>query len=291
MGCDIHFSVEVKDDGEWKSADSMERNEWHSRYPDDEPEFRTVELYGSRNYGLFAILADVRNSETNPLTPISNPKGTPSDASPEVSAIIQHWEGDGHGHSWLTIKELNEYDWNEEIRRSGIVSMDEFTRYLQLGHPLCYSGGVFGASIKIVGNSEMARLIKPHHKTFMKLNAIRDKIAEIAHEQWEIKDAEAMAKALALPSPNEEDSTALAVVPKNPRLAELDEQEAKLRVEAEGIYNSLPQHLSHYYTRVAWTEKYSQVARSFYTDTLPRLRELAQQWGDEGVRIVFFFDN
>ncbi len=131
MGCDIHFFVErwtssnnyqgpreVSDDREqklselledvrpkfrWISADKWELKDgiWHVPWDS--------EYYGGRNYYLFSILADVRNS--GEVEPISYPKGIPDDASTGYIYKCHQWEGDSHSHSYFTLDELLNVDW------------------------------------------------------------------------------------------------------------------------------------------------------------------------------------
>ena len=65
---------------------------------------RRIYIYNGRCYELFATLANVRNDAD--ITPISNPKGLPVDASDYVKERAKSWGHDGHSHSWLTAKEL-----------------------------------------------------------------------------------------------------------------------------------------------------------------------------------------
>lgn len=46
-----------------------------------------------------------------------------------------------------------------------------------------------------------------------------------------------------------------------------------------------------YYIRVQWEETYAQCVSSFYTEVIPKLKEMAPEGNPEYVRIVFFFDN
>lgn len=108
MGCDIHLYVEVNKNGFWLSADS-----------DDY-------FYHDRNYTLFSILADVRNSRNPELKSISEPRGIPSDCSPEVKSIIKRWDCDGHSHSHFTAAELMAFDWTQKHPFKGFVNGPEF---------------------------------------------------------------------------------------------------------------------------------------------------------------------
>jgi hypothetical protein len=106
MGCDIHMVLE-------KRVKVRDREAWVgvNAFP-----YLTVQVYerekegystatGSsswfcdgRNYGLFAALAGVRG-EGPPA------KGVPDDASDLALMMIDHWDADGHSHSWMLMDE------------------------------------------------------------------------------------------------------------------------------------------------------------------------------------------
>lgn len=86
----------------WVSADRwvyQEDNSWIHE-----------EVYWSRNYYLFSILADVRNSG---IEPICEPRGVPKDASTGYLYSVKRWDSDGHSHSYFTLEELLNVDWNQ----------------------------------------------------------------------------------------------------------------------------------------------------------------------------------
>ena len=80
MGCDIHGTIEKLIDDKWVMI---------AEFPD---EARV------RNYLRFAALAGVRGDGPEP-------RGIPTDVSPGTLYNIQEWEGDGHSHSWLPLKD------------------------------------------------------------------------------------------------------------------------------------------------------------------------------------------
>ena len=84
MGCDIHLQIEVRIDGQWH----------HLANP-----------AVSRNYALFAKMADVRNYD-NSIAPISEPKGLPADMTFLTALDVKRWEGDAHSKSWLGPDEI-----------------------------------------------------------------------------------------------------------------------------------------------------------------------------------------
>jgi len=97
MGCDIHAYKEVKLKGKWH-------------------------LYGesdiSRRYGVFGLMAGVRAYGDEDYK-LFEPKGLPSDVCPVTKAMSDHWDTDGHSHSYLTSDELvtlkNKLaDWDEK---------------------------------------------------------------------------------------------------------------------------------------------------------------------------------
>lgn len=87
-------------------------------------------LYDNRDYDVFAILADVRNGRGfagiktgEGFVPISEPKDLPIDVSEEVKKESDYWGGDGHSHSYLTLKELLTYDWHgQTTKKEGMVT-------------------------------------------------------------------------------------------------------------------------------------------------------------------------
>ena len=96
MGCDIHLFAEIKINGNWIA--DLER---------------TAEMYdydgSNRVYAAFAILAGVRNDLN--IIPIAEPKGIPADASESYKIVCEDWGKDGHSHSYLTLKEFNNYNY------------------------------------------------------------------------------------------------------------------------------------------------------------------------------------
>lgn len=83
-----------------------------------------------RNYDAFAILADVRNGSGlagvrtgGGFNIISEPKVIPLDASDYFLWKAEQWNGDGHSFSYLTVKELKEFDWTQVTEKTGLVSL------------------------------------------------------------------------------------------------------------------------------------------------------------------------
>jgi hypothetical protein len=115
MGCDIHLYTERKQSinsvEKWVNIDNWKLNPYFSI--DEEDKYKLSPAFRIRDYRLFAILADVRNDCEN--IPISEPKGIPEDASEVVKSEIAVWDGDGHSHSFFTMKELYDYYENNKI--------------------------------------------------------------------------------------------------------------------------------------------------------------------------------
>jgi hypothetical protein len=83
MGCDMHLHIELEIDGEWE----------HYGHPNI-----------SRDYTLFAKMADVRNYAE--IEPISVAKGVPDDMSKITKLNYERWDSDAHSASWLNIVEI-----------------------------------------------------------------------------------------------------------------------------------------------------------------------------------------
>lgn len=170
MGCDIHFYTETKQaNGSWKLHGNIVKDE------QDDPESWAscdTSLYDGRNYDLFAILANVRNGcgfagvkTGEGFNPISEPRGIPADASSEYKQFAEQWGGDGHSHQHLTLRELLDYDWTQEIGMQGWVGLKEwlnwsrYNRVQGLG-PALYSGGVRGQDVVHLSADEIDALAK-----------------------------------------------------------------------------------------------------------------------------------
>ena len=130
IGTDIHIAAEFYKDGSWHLAN--------------------IVLTQDRNYRAFAVLANVRNgvgfagfSTGEALIPISEPRGLPDDMSPELRTKLemkikddedaeQFWLGN-QSFSWVTLKELLEYDLDAPVTVRGYVSREAAQRYRETG--------------------------------------------------------------------------------------------------------------------------------------------------------------
>ena len=110
MGADIHSCVELKNalSQKWELAaqeifplDDSARK-WYKKDFTSQP-------FSEQSYALFGFLADVRNYSRCP--PIATPRGLPSDWGEN-----EHPEdGDYHSHSWLLLRELLEFDYQQKF--------------------------------------------------------------------------------------------------------------------------------------------------------------------------------
>lgn len=148
MGCDIHMAVEVLKDGIWTAHGAKTETAYGDPYLSwDEPNT-------GRSYDLFAILANVRNGHGfagiktgEGFNPISEPRGIPSDASPEYREWAGEMGGDGHSHSYFTVAELLAYDWTQTTGHQGYVNLKGFAETLARGKPSSWSGDISGGGI------------------------------------------------------------------------------------------------------------------------------------------------
>lgn len=197
MGTDIHFYVEKKTDGVWKMvfpealiqirdevedyASDPERKALFERFPgkwvDTYEEWekvrgpyeerRTNPFVLGRNYNLFAILADVRNGRGfagvktgEGFNVIVEPRGIPVDASADYLWEAEYQDGDGHSHSWLTLRELTGFDWEQTTALSGWVGPYGYREFKEKGSPSSWCGLVSGRDIKLISNEEMDTYIQ-----------------------------------------------------------------------------------------------------------------------------------
>ena len=114
MGCDIHMYVEYKNT-------KKERRDWlcgdyfHTNDPmSDDTKLTRVELYGERDYSLFAVLANVRNYDY--IKYMAEPRGLPIDATDFVNSEYLKWGCDAHSCSYFTLQELIDFHNENEPR-------------------------------------------------------------------------------------------------------------------------------------------------------------------------------
>jgi hypothetical protein len=160
MGCDIHIFAEVKnkETNKWEKVGNVFKSCFdHVKELQDEP-------YEGRNYDLFAILADVRNGRgfagvktSEGFNPISEPRGLPEDVSNDVNERSESWDSDGHSHSYFTVQELLDYDWNQITMKRGYISLQQYNVLKESGEkwPDSWSGGVAGHNIVCIDEHEV----------------------------------------------------------------------------------------------------------------------------------------
>ena len=166
MGTDINMIAEVRRNGVWElSTAKVFKNPWYD--PASDKKWAMDEYVSkpdsSRNYDLFAILAGVRNGEGfagcrigEQFKPIAKLKGYPDDMS-ENDVLF----GDEYSYgSWLTLRELHEYDWEQLHRKYGYVDEETYRDYIMKGkQPNSYSGDIWGHNIIKLTEPEMVDLI------------------------------------------------------------------------------------------------------------------------------------
>jgi len=136
MGTDIHIFVEFYDihKGYWVLMRYNDDTEMYEPANlENEPELAPGQEYDAefeekydewldsipsdnvhRNYDLFAYLADVRNTDKDPIVPLSQPKGFPDDMSRDTK-IVARCGGNCHSHTWFSAEELITVIWDEVL--------------------------------------------------------------------------------------------------------------------------------------------------------------------------------
>lgn len=119
MGADIHFTIEHRDPSDdlgwvgvfWSDAPHSPPSYSHTAYDNNanisaEEQRRRMDhgvhpfgRLGRRDYKFFARLAGVRGEGPEP-------NGVPSDASALTQRCVSRWEGDGHSHVHMTLREF-----------------------------------------------------------------------------------------------------------------------------------------------------------------------------------------
>lgn len=165
MGCDIHTFIEKRNKGTWEYIKDGVIPITSSFSVEYDKKIVTNEPFDWRSYGMFGFLADVRNYSECPV--ICSPKGFPEDASKEVLEEYNIRYGDAHSASWLTVKELADYDyhqvfWDRRIMKNnnGASKAEEGEgEYLSMRQ---FLGDNFFANLealKLLGNPEEVRVV------------------------------------------------------------------------------------------------------------------------------------
>ena len=110
MGCNIHAYIETK-----RKRIFWKQNCW--KLLEVFPYVKDAEGYGchfSRNYNLYAYLADVRSYSDKSLA-IVPPRGVPEDASKIYRELVRQDGYDGHTNRRLTLDELMQIPWDLKL--------------------------------------------------------------------------------------------------------------------------------------------------------------------------------
>ncbi|MCK9447315.1 hypothetical protein M0Q50_10730 [bacterium] len=123
MGCDIHTYVEVRENDIWeyfyvKIFSYTDYNRGYIKNSCCDP-------FGWRSYTMFSFLGDVRNY--NGIQPIKDNIGLPKDISKDVKEIELQDSDDNHSHSYITLKELIEYDYDISYKSTNYTDGDLLT--------------------------------------------------------------------------------------------------------------------------------------------------------------------
>ncbi len=158
MGCDIHLYVEARENGKWAH--------------------KNVIGYNGREYNLFSVLANVRNRHD--LTPICEPKGLPTGMSSEVANKMESGVYAYHSHSWLTLSEIQSFDWTKTATLSGVVNGPEYLHWISYNKtvgkgPDYYCQGAGGPNIQHITEQEMESIINSAMKQSEGVRSCADK--------------------------------------------------------------------------------------------------------------------
>lgn len=256
MGTDIHLVAEKRVNGVWVNATEFHTPSWASE--GEPPVLNQDQYFHDRNYDVFAILADVRNGSGfagvdtgDGFKVIAEPKGLPTDMSPEVAAFMEEID---HTPSWLTVAEIMAFDWTQVTRKRGITgSLTQIGRWKQSGSPDSYSGGVSGPGVKTVA---MSKTIEARFETLFK------QVPGEPFTWWSLYHA------------GDEWGAAAK---------DEDKQLAAFRTLLRAEFSCENPHFL-----LEWETPYYEPASRFLSMTLPKLWRLG---APEDVRVVFYFDS
>lgn len=118
MGCDIHGLVEVNWYGKYEEQYEEDPVDWLCAIDN-------VGMWVGRSYDLFGMLFGVRNYAN--FDPIAPKRGIPEEGSERLEDRLDYFRNheagnligavDCHSHTYLTLKELNEINWEETTEK------------------------------------------------------------------------------------------------------------------------------------------------------------------------------
>lgn len=119
MGCDIHSFAERrnKETNKWEvvrecmTLDDFDKK-WYKKEKGDSP-------FDWRHYSMFGFLAGVRDQT---IEPINEPRDIPEDVSQEVLTEYDYWQDNAHSASWLSLRELVEFDYDKNCTGEEYIS-------------------------------------------------------------------------------------------------------------------------------------------------------------------------
>ena len=163
MGCDIHMYVERKGpDDKWHSCDYfIPTIYWKGDCQEYNSKYTRIEIFGDRNYALFATIANVRNYGDTDY--ICEPKGFPNDASEYVKSEYENDELFVHSASYLTLQELIDFQ-NEKhpLKRRGMISPNDQYKLDKYGIiPDCWCQGTNEAGFEFREWAEDIDILEP----------------------------------------------------------------------------------------------------------------------------------
>lgn len=122
--------------------------------------------YSDRHYVVFALLGNVRNGHGfagvythEPIVPLSDCAGFPDDMTAESLAWMDARGGD-HSDTWVLLRDVLKYDYDQPLRRGGVVTLREYDTYLRRGELEEWSGDVSGRSVKFVSEELAKEMVK-----------------------------------------------------------------------------------------------------------------------------------
>jgi hypothetical protein len=202
--------------------------------------------------------------------PIALPRGIPDDASPEAVAFLDKYGPDGHSHTYLTLAELDEYDWNGQATTIyGVLPADRYERLKgEGGAPSSYSGGISGHGVVTFTEEAYAAWVKAGKPPLKEPNHL-----------WSRRDDGFDLATLA---------EAMRTVPAGVPFGSVAVADDAIQPQAktEPVVEVKP------YVRMRWRESYREAAGESWFRALEQLRQQIPDGGTSAdVRLVFFFDN
>lgn len=209
MGTDLQGLVEARPDKRWIA---LTLPIWPSERW-GEPKGLDIAPRIVRHYGLYSLLADVRNRNGRrgatwmeaelpdgkkvpvyydmddgghgPIAPIAMPRGVPDDACEQWKDFASDPDGGIHDITWLTLREILDADWDQPYQEDAVLLEEEYREWrINKTMPEHLARDAGGPGLRVVTEEEYLDGERGESSTAIKVIVERGTLRESIPSSW-----------------------------------------------------------------------------------------------------------